>query len=168
MDTTKLEIQIESLQQEVNKLENIIDKKVSKDDADYIKLKNDLDETKQKVAKLEENLLAIRESQKRSENKLNDVDSSVNANNVTLAKLSTVLDSLNTNIQNLNKKVGELDKDNILNTNQRKLLGWTGKQIAAIIIGLVVTAVITYIASQNVMQKQLNNSLTSAIQEQKK
>lgn|GEM_PF-3138056 len=67
MDTTKLEIQIESLQQEVNKLENIIDKKVDKNDADYLKIKTDLDEAK-------------------------------------------------------------LDKDNILNTNQIKFLGWTGKQ----------------------------------------
>jgi len=67
LDTTKLEIQIESLQQEVNKLENIIDKKVDKNDADYLKIKTDLDEAK-------------------------------------------------------------LDKDNILNTNQIKFLGWTGKQ----------------------------------------
>lgn len=168
MDTTKLEIQIETLQQEVNKLENIIDKKVDKNDADYLKIKTDLDEAKQKIARLEENLNAIRESQKRSETKLDKVDSAVDSTNITLATLSTVLDNLNSNIAGLNEKVGQLDKDNILNTNQRKLLGWTGKQIAAIIIGLVVTAVITYIASQNVMQKQLNSSLTNAIQEQKK
>lgn len=79
MDTTKLEIQIETLQQEVNKLENIIDKKVDKNDADYLKIKTDLDEVKQNIVKLEEILNAIIESQKRSEIKLDKVDSAVDS-----------------------------------------------------------------------------------------
>lgn len=79
MDTTKLEIQIETLQQEVNKLENIIDKKVGKNDADYLKIKTDLDEAKQKIVRLEENLNAIRESQKRNEIKLDKVDNTVDS-----------------------------------------------------------------------------------------
>lgn len=46
LNTTKLELQIEGLQQEVSKLSNILDKKVDKNDADYLKIKNDLDEAK--------------------------------------------------------------------------------------------------------------------------
>lgn len=162
-DITSIQLQLQQLERDVSKLNNELIRKVSKEDADYLKIKSDLDEAKQKITRLEESLNTLKVGQEKIENKLGNIEKNVNESNINLAKLSTILDNLNSNIEKLSTKVEGLDKDNTLNSASRKFLGWTGKQIFGIILGIIVTAIVTYSFSTNAMQKQLNTAMNQKI-----
>lgn len=135
-----LKVACENIEKEFTNLKNLVDKKVGREDVEYIKIKDNLDNLSKTIHEHKAILEGFKYSIKDLNIKMDSNSDKINKSNVMLGKHTEILNQISSNLTDLNNTMNKVNEETIKNSGTSYYVRQGFVAIIVFILGACLTA----------------------------